>query len=64
MPGTAKRPSREPSVTAARAMALVEQLREEVRFLRGEIRAARRLTLASFGIATAAIAAIATFRFA
>lgn len=46
---------RKPSHAASTALALVEQLREEVRFLRSEVRASRRLALSSFAIAIAAL---------
>ncbi|MHB1262017.1 MAG: hypothetical protein ACYC2H_09920 [Thermoplasmatota archaeon] len=55
MPGTTKRPSK----AAVTALTLVAQLQEEVRFLRAEVRASRRLALASFGVATASLAIFA-----
>lgn len=50
-------PEKNPSPEAAAALALVQQLRSEVAFLRSELRSTRRLALASFGVATAAITA-------
>ena len=47
--------NKDPSPAAVTALELVRELQDQVRFLRTELRSTRRLALASFGVATAAI---------